>query len=66
MNYCKKNKEVLLEKAYDRYHNKGKKERAKKYCQENKEEIKKEKERLKYWFMPESDEDKELWKDVIE
>ena len=47
-------KQVFLEKAYDKYHNKGGKERAKKYYQENKEEIKK-KERLKYWFMPESD-----------
>ena len=54
MSYYKKNKEVLLEKAYDKYHNKGGKERAKRYYQENKEEIKK-KERLKYWFMPESD-----------
>ena len=45
---------MLLEKAYDKYHKKGGKERAKKYYQENKEEIKK-RERLKYWFMPESD-----------
>ena len=54
MSYYKKIKEVLLEKPYDKYYNKGDKERAKKYYQENKEEIKK-KERLKYWFMPESD-----------
>ena len=54
MNYYKKNKEVLLEKAYDIYHNKGGKEIAKKYYQASKEEIKK-KERLKYWFIPESD-----------
>ena len=54
MSYCKKSKEVLLEKAYNKYHNGGGKERAKKYYQANKEEIKK-KERLKYWFMPESD-----------
>ena len=54
MSYFKKYKEVLLEKAYDKYHNRGGKERAKKYYEENKEEIKK-KERLKYWFMPESD-----------
>ena len=52
--YYQKNKEKLLEKAYDKYHNKGGNERAKKYYQENKEEIKK-KERLKYWFMHESD-----------
>ena len=45
---------MLLEKPYDKYHNKGGKERAKRYYQKNKEEIKK-KERLKYWFMPESD-----------
>ena len=54
MSYCKKNKEVLLEKIYDKYHNRGGKERAKKYYQESKEEIKK-KERLKCWFVPESD-----------
>ena len=39
MSYYKKSKKVLLEKAYDKYHNKGGKERAKKYYQENKEEI---------------------------
>ena len=54
MSYYKKNKEVLLEKAYDKYYNSGGKERAKKHYQASKEEIKK-KERLKYWFMPESD-----------
>ena len=54
MSYYKKNKEVLLEKTYDKYHNKGGKERAKKYYQANKEEIKK-KERLKHWFMPENE-----------
>ena len=52
MSYYKKNKEVLLEKAYKKYHNLGGKERAKKYYQENKKL--KKKERLKYWFMPES------------
>ena len=52
MNYYKENKDVLSEKAYDISHNKGGKERAKIYYQANKE-IKK-KERLKYWFMPES------------
>ena len=41
MNYYKKNKEVLLEKAYDKYHNKGRKERKKRYYLENNEEIKK-------------------------
>ena len=54
MSYYKKLKEVLLKKAYDKYHSGGGKERAKNCYQENKEEIKK-KERLKYWFMPESD-----------
>ena len=39
MSYYKKNKEVLLEKAYDKYHYRGGKERTKKYYQENKEEI---------------------------
>ena len=57
MSYYRKNKEVLLEKAYDKYHNKGGKERVKKYYQANKEKIK-EKERLKYWFMHEPDREK--------
>ena len=43
MSYYKKNKEVLLEKAYDKYHNKGGEERAKHYYQGNKEEIRKKK-----------------------
>ena len=47
---------MLLERAYDKYNNRGGKERAKRYYQENKAEIKK-KERLKYWFMHESDKD---------
>ena len=54
MSYYKKNKELSLEKAHNKYHNLGGKERTKKYYQENKEKIKKE-ETLKYWFMPESD-----------
>ena len=41
MSYYKKNREVLFKKAQDRYHNKGGKEKAAKYYQENKEEIKK-------------------------
>ena len=52
--YYWKSREELLKKAHDKYHKKGGKERAKKYYQENKEEIK-EKERLKYWFMPEDE-----------
>ena len=39
MSSYKKNKEVLWEKACDKYHNLGVKERAKKYYLENKEEI---------------------------
>ena len=38
---------MLLKKAYNKYHNEGGKEKAAKYYQENKEEIKK-KERIKY------------------
>ena len=49
-------REELLKKRHGKYHKKGVKERAKKYYQENKEEIKK-KERLKYWFMPEDEKD---------
>ena len=45
---------MLLEKAYDKYHSLGGKERAKQYYQTNKKEILK-KERLKYWFMPENE-----------
>ena len=54
MSSYKKNKEVLWEKACDKYHNLVVKERAKKYYLENKEEILK-KVRLKYWFMPENE-----------
>ena len=52
MNYYQKNREVLLKKAHDKYHNKGGEGEAAKYYQENKEEIKK-KERLKYKNMSE-------------
>ena len=41
MNYYRKNRETLFKKAYDKYHNKGGKERAFKYYQDNKKEIKK-------------------------
>ena len=37
--YYWKNREELLKKAHGRYHKKGSNERAKKYYQENKEEI---------------------------
>ena len=57
MSYFKENREVLLGKAYDKYHNKGGKERAKKYYQENKEGILK-KERLKYCCLHKSNKEK--------
>ena len=41
--YYWKNRETLFKKAHDKYHNKGGKQRAKKYYQANKEEIKKKK-----------------------
>ena len=41
MSYHKKNREVLLKKADDKYHNKGGKEKSAKYYQQNKGEIKK-------------------------
>ena len=37
------NRKELLEKAYDKYHNKGGKEKAAKYYKKNKETIKKRK-----------------------
>ena len=43
MSNYKKNRDVLLKKAHDKYHNAGGKEKARKYYIENKEEIKKEK-----------------------
>ena len=52
--YYWQNREELLKNAHDKYHNKGGKERAKKYYQENQEAIKK-KERQKYRFMPEDE-----------
>ena len=39
--YYDKNKEKLLRKAYDKYHNGGSKEKASFYYQKNKEKIKK-------------------------
>ena len=54
MSYYKKNGEVLLKKAYGKYHNEGGKEKAAKYYQKNKEEIKK-KERNKYKNMSEDE-----------
>ena len=41
MSYYWKNREVLLKKARNKYHNLGGKERAKKYYLENKNEINK-------------------------
>ena len=43
MSYYKKKREVLLKKSYNKYHNKGGKEKATKYYQENKEKVKKKK-----------------------
>ena len=43
MSYYQKNNEVLSEKAYDKYHHKGGKERAKKYYQANKKNQRKRK-----------------------
>ena len=54
MSYYKKNREVLLKKAYNKYHNEGGKEKAAKYYQKDKEEIKK-KERNKYKNMSEDE-----------
>ena len=54
MNYYRKNRQALLKKAHDKYHNRGGKEKAAKYCQENKEEIKK-KETNKYKNMSEDE-----------
>ena len=54
MNYYRKNREALLKKACDKYHNKGGKEKARKYYRENKEEIKK-KERNNYKIMSEGE-----------
>ena len=45
MNYYQKNKDKILKKAYEKYHNGGGKEKAKEYYKENKEQIKKEKEK---------------------
>ena len=41
MSYYKKNRDVLLKKAHDKYHNGRGKEKARKYYIVNKEEIKK-------------------------
>ena len=47
MNYCQKNRNEILKKAHEKYHNGGRKEKARKYYRENKKEIKK-REREKY------------------
>ena len=54
MNYYIKNRNVLLQKAHDNYHYGGKKEKAAKYYQDNKEKIKK-KEKNKYKNMSEDE-----------
>ena len=40
MGYYERNKEAISNKAHDKYHNGGGKEKAKKYYRENKEAIK--------------------------
>ena len=57
MSYCWFNREELLKKAKEKYQNKGGKEKASKYYQDNKEAIK-EKARNKYKNFKE--EEKEL------
>ena len=47
MSYYQKNKDNILKNVYEKYHNGGGKEKAKKYYRENKEEIKK-RERERY------------------
>ena len=47
MNYYQRNKDKVLKKAHEKYHNGGGKEKSRKYYIEDKEEIKK-KEREKY------------------
>ena len=47
MNYYQRNKDKILRKAHEKYHNGGGKENAKKHCSDNKEEIKK-RERERY------------------
>ena len=55
ISFYKKNREVLLKKAYNKYHNKGGKEKPAKYYQENKKEEIKKKERNKYKNMSEDE-----------
>ena len=54
MSYYNRNREELLKKAYNKYHNEGGKEKAAKYYQKNIEEIK-SKERNKYKNMSEDE-----------
>ena len=54
MNYYRKIREVLLKKAHDKHHYRSGKEKAAKYYQENKEEVKK-KEINKYKNMSEDE-----------
>ena len=43
MNYYRKNKKILLQKAHDKYHYRGGKEKAGKCYQDNKEKLRKTK-----------------------
>ena len=45
MNYYRRNKDKILKKAHEKYHNGGGKEKTKKYYRENKEKIKKKRKR---------------------
>ena len=56
MNYYWFNKQELLKKAKDKYHNKGGKENSAKYYEDNKEVIK-EKARSKYKNLSEEEKD---------
>ena len=57
MSYYWFNRKELLKKAHGKYHNKGGKEKAAKYCQENIEMIK-ERERHKYKMMSNEEKNK--------
>ena len=45
MDYYQKNKDKILKKAYEKYHNCAGKEKAKEYCKENKEKNKEKRKR---------------------
>ena len=57
MDYYQKNKDKILKKAYEKYHNDGGKKKLKEYYKENKEKIKK-RERERYRNMDKFEKDK--------